>query len=472
MYFDGVPQTLAMQKIIDLFTEALKGEEKEYTTGSIRRAIVLLSIPMILEMMMESLFAVVDVYFVGKVSVDAVATVGLTESVVMLVYSVAIGLSTAATAVVARRVGENNKKGAREAAVQAIMIGVVLSTVMGIIGAYFAEDILRLMGAEESVIATGVGYTRIIFGTNVVILLLFLLNGIFRGAGDASLAMRSLWLANGLNIILDPLLIFGFGPIPAMGVEGAAIATSIGRGCGVLFQLYILFRGSGIIKIAWRHFRVQWKIVYNLLDIALGGTLQFLIASASWIFLVRIISEFGSEVVAGYTFALRLIIFTILPSWGMANAAATLVGQNLGAQKPERAESSVWKTAYYNMIFLLVVSIIYFIWAESFMRFFTQEQVVIDVGVICLRIMCAGYVFFAYGMVISQAFNGAGDTRTPTLMNFVCFWLVEIPVAYLLALHWGWGPEGAFWAIAISETLLAIICIVLFRRGKWKLVKV
>ncbi len=461
-----------MRKIVELFSEALSSDKKDFTSGSIRRAIVLLSIPMILEMMMESLFAVVDVYFVGKISVDAVATIGLTESVVMLVFSLAIGLSTAATAVVARRIGENNPIGAREGAVQAIIIALFMSVLMGIGGAYFAEDILRLMGASDSVIASGSGYTKIIFGTNIVIVLLFLLNGIFRGAGDAVLSMRALWIANGLNIILDPLFIFGWGPIPAMGVEGAAIATSLGRGCGVLFQFYVLFKGVGQLKIALPHFKINWPLIQHLISIAAGGAAQFLIASASWIFLVRILSEFGSDVVAGYTFAIRMLLFTILPSWGLANAAATLVGQNLGAQKADRAAQSVWKTAGYNVVFLFTVSVIYFIWADEFMRFFTSEAAVIEAGVLCLRIVCAGYIFFAYGMVISQAFNGAGDTRTPTLINFVCFWLLEIPLAYVLALQLAWGPAGVYWAIAISESVLALTCVVLFRRGKWKTVEV
>ena len=461
-----------MSKIIATFREALNGEEKEYTSGSIRRAIFLLSIPMILEMVMESLFAVVDAYFVGKISVAAVATVGFTESVVMLVYSVAIGLSTAATAVVARRSGAQEQHKANEAAVQALLIGVSMAVVLGLLGAYFAADILRLMDAGPEVIATGVGYTRIIFGTNIVIILLFLLNGIFRGAGDANMAMRSLWLANGLNIILDPLLIFGWCPIPSLGLEGAAIATSIGRGAGVLNQLYNLQRGLGVLRLGRRDLRPVGKLLRTLVRIAAGGAGQYLIASASWIFLVRIIAPFGSEVVAGYTFGLRLLIFSVLPSWGMANAAATLVGQNLGAQKPERAEQSVWQTSFYNALFLLFISIIYFIWAEYFLSFFSQNEVVIEAGALCMRIICVAYVFFSYGMIIAQAFNGAGDTRTPTWVNFICFWLIEIPLAYLLALQLEWGPAGVYWAITISESLLGIILIFIFRRGRWKTVTV
>jgi putative MATE family efflux protein len=455
-----------------LIREALDGTEKSFTTGSIDRAIVLLSIPMVLEMIMESLFAVVDVFFVAKVGVDAVATVGLTESVITLIYSLAIGLSMAATAVVARRIGARKRDAASWAAVQALWIGIILSLVIGLFGVVFAEEILLMMGASESVVATGVDYTRILLGTNIVIFLLFLLNAVFRGAGDAAVAMRVLWLANGLNIVLDPLFIFGWGPFPEMGVTGAAVATSIGRGIGVLFQLYILFRGGSVIRILRRHMRLRWDIIKKLLGVAAGGAGQFLVASASWIFLMRIIALFGSEVVAGYTIALRLVVFTLLPSWGIANAAATLVGQNLGAGQPERAERSVWRTAYFNMVFLLMVSVLFFAAAPYFIAFFTDETAVIDAGTLCLRILAVGYVFFSYGMVVSQAFNGAGDTKTPTLINFVCFWLLEIPLSYALAVWLGWGPAGVYASIAFSETMLAVAAIILFRRGKWKTVEV
>jgi putative MATE family efflux protein len=461
-----------MEKIWQIFREALRGEEKNYTSGSINRAIVLLSIPMILEMVMESLFALVDAFFVAKVSVDAVATVGLTESVVTLVYSVAMGLSMAATAMVARRIGEGKQEEASHAAAQAIFLAMATSAVFGIAGIFFAEDILRLMGGSESLIASGAGYTRIMLGTNIVITFLFLLNGIFRGAGDASLAMRSLWLANGINIVLDPLLIFGIGPFPEMGVQGAAVATVIGRGIGVAFQLYILFKGSGVIKLARRHFRLQWEIIARLSNVAATGAGQFLIASASWIFLMRIIALFGSQAVAGYTIAIRLLIFTILPSWGLANAAATLVGQNLGAGKPDRAETSVWRSAYYNMIFLLSVSVIYFAAAHPLLMFFNDDPVVIEAGVLSIRIICTGYIFFAYGMVLSQAFNGAGDTRTPTIVNLICFWMLEIPLGYILAVSLQWELAGVCAAIAISETVMAIMLIFIFRRGTWKTVEI
>lgn len=458
--------------ILETLTAALDGSEKDFTKGNINQAIVLLAIPMILEMVMESLFAVVDVYFVAKIGVDAVATVGLTESVAMLVYSVAIGLSAAATAMVARRIGEKEPEKAATVAVQAIIAGSIIAIFMGLLGFVFAEDILRLMGGSESLIESGAGYTRWLLSGNIVIVLLFLLNGIFRGAGDASLAMWSLWIANGLNIILDPILIFGWGPFPAMGVTGAAVATNIGRGVGVAFQLFILFGGSGIIKVSARNLRLRFDYILQLLKLSVGSTFQFLIASASWIIMVQIIARFGSEAVAGYTIALRLIIFTILPSWGLSNAAATLVGQNLGAQQPDRAETSVWRAAFMNMLFLLVIGILFFIYAPTFIGFFTDDTTVITAGILTLRILSVSYVCYAYGMVIGQAFNGAGDTYTPMMINFVCFWLLEIPLGYFLAVYLGWELAGVCAAIAIAETMLAVICIVVFRMGRWKLVKV
>jgi len=461
-----------MNKILQTITEALNSEEKEFTKGSIKRAIVLLSIPMILEMIMESLFAVADVFFVSKVSVDAVATVGLTESVITLVYSVSIGMSMAATAMVARRVGEKKPEEAARAAAQSILIAVGLSLIMGIVGVIFAPDILKLMGASPEVVASGVTYTRLMLGSNIVIMLLFLLNGIFRGAGDAAIAMRSLWIANIINIILDPIFIFGLGPIPAFGLTGAAIATTIGRGIGVSYQLYILLGVSSIIKLKRQHFKADMPIIRRLSNVAATGAGQFIIASASWIFLMRIIALFGSSAVAGYTIAIRLIIFTILPAWGIANAAATLVGQNLGAKQPDRAEKSVWKAAFYNMVFLLSVSLIYLLFSTPIIHIFSSEPAVVEAGVMSLQIICLGYIFFAYGMVLSQAFNGAGDTRTPTVVNLICFWLTEIPLGYFLAVNLGWGLAGVCWSIAISEALLAVILIVYFRKGKWKTVEI
>jgi putative MATE family efflux protein len=457
-----------MKKVIRIFSEAFSGQEKDYTSGSINRAIILLSIPMILEMVMESLFAVADVFFVSRLGVDAVATVGLTESVVTLVYAIAVGMSMAATAMVARRVGEGQRDKAAAAAAQAILITIGLSLVISVAGILFAEDILRLMGASPTVIAEGVGYTRIMLGSNLVIMLLFLLNGIFRGAGDAAIAMRSLWIANIINIILDPLFIFGIWFFPEMGVQGAAVATTIGRSIGVGYQLYKLFGKGGIIQLRWQHFGIEPTTIRRLAKIGATGAGQFLIGSASWIVLMRIIAKFGSEAVAGYTIAIRLIIFTILPSWGVANAAATLVGQNLGAGQPKRAEQSVWRSAFINMLFLLSVSVVYFAFAPSIINFFEPEPAVLEAGVLSLRIICLGYIFFAYGMVVSQAFNGAGDTRTPTIINFFCFWVMEIPLSYLLAVQLGWGLAGVCWAIAASESALAIIAVIVFRRGRWK----
>ncbi len=461
-----------MQKIIDLFKEALSSEEKSYTTGSINKAIVLLAIPMILEMAMESLFAVVDAFFVAKVSADAIATVGLTESVITLVYSVGIGLSMAPVAMISRYIGEGKKEKASKVVLQAVYLAIAVSLLLGIPGVIFAPDILRMMGGSESLISTGATYTRIMFGSNIVIMLLFLLNGIFRGAGDAAFAMQSLWVANIINIILDPLFIFGYGPFPEMGVTGAAVATTIGRGIGVGFQLWILLSGRSTVKFYLQKLKPDWTILRKLGNIAATGAGQFLIASASWIFLMRIISRYGSEAISGYTIAIRLIIFTLLPSWGLANAAATLVGQNLGAKQPDRAATSVWRSANMSMLFLFIVSLIYFIAARPLIQFFTLDPVIVEYGISSLRIFAIGYVFFAYGMVISQAFNGAGDTRTPTLINFICFWLMEIPLGYFLAVQMGWELSGICWAVTISETMLSVIAVWLFQMGRWKTVEV
>jgi putative MATE family efflux protein len=451
-----------------LLLESLKSEEKEYTSGSINKAIFLLAVPMVLEVLMESVFAVVDIYFVSKISTNAVAVVGLTETMLTLVYSIAIGLSMAATAMVARRIGEKDKKGAAIAAVQAMVLGGIFSLTIGLVGFVFADDLLRLMGASEEMIREGVGYTRIIFTTNIVISFLFLLNGIFRGAGDAAIAMRSLWLANGLNIILDPILIFGWGPIPAMGIEGAAIATCIGRGTGVLYQLYILFRGGSRIVLDRTVFRLNKEVLFRLFKVSLGGMGQYVINSASWIFLARIVAKFGAEALAGYTIAIRIIIFTIMPSWGVGNAASTLVGQNLGAGQPDRAATSVWRAAFINMIFMVTVAILFFTFSRNAIEFFTADIPVVEEGVKALRIICLGYLFYAFGMVVSMAFNGAGDTRTPTIINFVCFWLIQIPMAYSLANYTGLGSTSVYMSIAIAESILAVIAVYLFRRGYWK----
>jgi putative MATE family efflux protein len=458
--------------ILRLLKTAVTGEEKEFTTGSINRAIFMLSIPMILEMVMESLFAVVDVFFVGKLGVDAVATVGLTESMLTIIYSIGIGLSMGATAMVARRVGEKNPDAAAHAGMQAIYLAFGLSLIISALGIFFAKDLLRLMGASTALIEKNYRYTQIMLVSNIVIMLLFMINGIFRGAGDASIAMRSLWLANFLNIILCPTLIYGVGPIPALGLTGAALATTIGRGVGVLYQLYHLYKGNGIIRVKASHMKLDLPIIGSLIRLAAGGTAQFLIASSSWIFLIRILSTFGNNALAGYTIAIRVIVFAILPAWGMANAAATLVGQNLGAQQPERAEKSVWKAAFYNMIFLGIVTVVFFFGAHWIISIFNNDPEVVEMGTLALRIVCLGYIFYAYGMVISQSLNGAGDTTTPTVLNFFGFWLFQIPLAYVLAIVLKIGPEGVFWAISIAESCIAVVAIMLFRRGTWKKVVV
>lgn len=462
-----------ISSFIQLFRKAVKGEEENFTEGSINRAIFLLSIPMILEMAMESVFAVVDIFFVSRLNnSDAVAVIGLTESMLALVYSLAWGVSMGATALVARRVGEKDPDGAAVAAVQAIWVGVFSSLLITIAGVFFYKDLLLLMGASPSVIAIGSGFTFWMLTGNISIMMLFLINGIFRGAGNAAIAMRSLWLANLINMALDPLLIFGIGFFPELGVEGAAIATNIGRGLGVVFQLYYLFSNKSIVKLHRNNIKLDWKIIVQVLKVSAGSTGQFLISSASWVFLARIISHFGSAAMAGYTIAIRVIVFTILPSWGLANASATLVGQNLGAGQPERAENSVWKTGFYNMVFLGFVMILFLLLSAPILRFFTNDAEVIAYGTRCLQIVAFGYLFYGYGMVITQSFNGAGDTRTPIYLNFFGFWCFQIPLAYLLAIQLNFGPDGVYAAIAIAESAIAVAGIMLFRRGKWKLVKV
>lgn len=465
-------KSINLSRYIKLFFSALRGNETEFTSGSINRAIILLSIPMIAEMLMESLFAVVDVFFVAKVSVNAVATVGLTESVLMIIYSIAVGLSMAVTAIISRRVGEKNFTKANSAAFQAILLALVVGVLLGIPGYIYAEDILSLMGGDPMLISEGVGYTKVMYAGNLSIILIFLINAIFRGAGNASIAMRSLWIANGLNIILDPLFIFGYGPIPAMGVEGAAIATTTGRSLGVVYQLFYLLNGKALVRIGWESMVIRWNTIKEMIKVSGGGIFQFLVESASWIVLVRVIASFGSEALAGYTIAFRVIVFTLLPSWGMANAAATLVGQNLGAGFPDRAETSAWRTALWNTLFLLVVSVVFFVFAEPILSIFGATDAVRDIGIRALRIICFGYIFFAYGMVISQAFNGSGDTYTPLVISLVAFWLIQIPLAYVLSIPMGWGPDGVFFCIAFCHSLYAIIAILLFRQGKWKLTKV
>ncbi|MDC8005811.1 MATE family efflux transporter [Aureisphaera galaxeae] len=461
-----------LEKIIHHLPKAIAGKEQEFTSGSIRKAVFMLSVPMVLEMMMESIFFLVDAYWVSSLGANAIATVGLTESVLTLVYAIAIGLSMGATAIVARRIGEKDIPGASQAAVQAIFVGVAVAIVVSIIGILFPREILSLMGGEPDLVAEGYGYTQILLGGNVTIMLLFLINAVFRGAGDASAAMKVLIFSNLLNIVLDPLFIFGWGPVPAFGVKGAAIATTIGRGSAVIFQLFILFFGWTKIKVGFKDFVIRAATMMNLVKVSLGGIGQFIIGTSSWVFLMRIMAEFGSEVLAGYTIAIRVLMFTLMPSWGMSNAAATLVGQNLGAGKPDRAETSVWKTGKYNAWFMIFVSLFYLFFADWIIKIFSSNPEVIKYGALSLRIIAAGYVFYAYGMVIIQAFNGAGDTKTPTVINFFCFWLFQLPFAYAAAIYFGWGVLGVLLAITIAEALIAVVGIIWFRKGKWKEVKV
>ena len=452
--------------------ESLAGTDKDFTKGSIGRAILVLSIPMVLEMLMESVFAVVDIFFVSKLGPEAVATVGITESMLTIIYAVAIGFSMATTAVIARRYGEKDYDKAALSAVQAILVAIIASVPIGLLGAFFSKDLLRLMGATGDIITEFSIYTTIMFSTNVVIMLIFIINAIFRGTGDATISMRALWIANGINIVLDPILIFGFWIFPEMGIAGAATATSIGRGIGVAYQFYKLSGPNTRINISMQHLVARWDIMKNLVRVSLGGIGQFIIATSSWIGLVRIMAEFGSIALAGYTIAIRILIFSILPSWGMSNAAATLVGQNLGAGQPERAEKSTWISAGVNMVFLGIVGVIFFLFAESLVSIFTSDADVIDIGARSLKIMSYGYLAYAFGMVIIQAFNGAGDTKTPTIINFFCFWLLEIPLAYFLALEWGLNEEGVFYSIVVAEVALGIVGFILFKKGNWKQTKV
>jgi putative MATE family efflux protein len=456
-----------------LFIRAVRGEQQDYTKGSLRRAIFLLAVPMIIEMGMESVFALVDLFFVSKLGKHAVSTVGLTESVLTIIYSIAIGVSMAATAMVARRIGEKNEKGAASAAMQSIWLGIVIILLFSVTGVFFAADILRLMGAEAETIATGVPYTRIMMGSSLVIMLLFLINGIFRGAGDASIAMRSLAIANGFNIVLCPVLINGLGPIPAFGITGAALATSIGRSVGVLYQLYHLFNGKSVVKLTRAALKIEGKIIRSLVRIAWPATFQFIIASCSWIFLAQLVAETGhSAASAGYQTALRIIMFFILPAWGISNAAATLVGQSLGAKDLVRAEQAVLQTAKYNAVFMGVVSLLFLLSPGTIVGFFTPVVEVQRYAVTALRIISAGYIFYGVGMVLVNAFNGAGDTRTPTVINIFCFWLFQLPLAYILAKSLAWGPTGVFVAIPVAETVVTVTAFVLFKKGRWKTVKI
>jgi len=461
-----------IKKIIKLLKEIISGAEVDFTTGKISKAIFLLAVPMVLEMLMESIFVIVDIYFVSRLGTDAVTAVGITETIMSIVYSLAVGLSVATTAIIARRIGEKKTDKANEAAFQAIITGLIASSFFAVVGIFFAKDLLIIMGADDSVVNIGYSYTSIMFTGNVVIMLLFIINAIFRSSGDAIISMVILGIANFLNIILDPMFIFGFGFIPKMGVEGAAVATNIGRGTAVIIQLYILFFGTRKIKLAYRHIKIQIQVIKDIIVLSFGSVIQFIISTSSWIILVRIIAEFGSSAVAGYTIAIRIIIFVLLPAWGMSNAAATLVGQNLGAGKPKRAEQSVWISGGINIAFMGFVSLFLIFYSEFFIRIFINDSEAVAIGAEALKYLSFGFVAYALGMVIVQSFNGAGDTYTPMFINIVSFWLVEIPLAYFLAIYFSFNEKGVFISIIVSETLLTLLGIILFKRGKWKYKKV
>jgi putative MATE family efflux protein len=456
------------QRLWPAIKEALKGSHRNYTEGPIGRAILLLAIPMVLEMVMESVFAVVDIYWAGKLGTEAAATVALTESLLTIIYALAMGLSIGAMATIARRMGERNRDGAARAAVQSVILALLVSLAIALIGAPLAPTLMRKMGGSQWVVENGSLFTRVMLGGNITVVMLFMVNAIFRGAGDAAVAMRTLWLANWINIILGPCLIFGLGPFPKLGLVGAAIATNIGRGTGALFALSKLFRRGGRFEIHRQHLKLEPDIISRLIRLSSIGAFQMLIGMASWIVLVRIISSFGSDAVAGYGFGIRVILFALLPSWGMSNAAATMVGQALGANNPERAEKSVWIAGFYNMIFLGSIGLCFVLFARQIIGLFTQDPNVAQYGVDCLRIVAYGFLFYAYGMVIAQSFNGAGDTWTPTIINLFVFWLWELPLAYVLGVHGGLGPRGVFISMAVSFSTLALVSALVFRRGKWK----
>ncbi len=458
--------------LFKLFMQAIRGDVKDFTTGNINKAIFLLAVPMVFEMVLEGFFAIVDIYFVNGEGTAATETVGLTEASLTILYSVAWGIAMGVTALVARRAGEKNYKEAADIAAQGILLATGFSIIISVIGFFFSKEILLFMGAEKTIAEANHQFTQLMLTGNIVIMCLFINNGIFRGAGDASIAMRSLLISNAINIILVPLLIRGVGPFPHMGVMGAAVGTTIGRTCGVLYQFWHLFNGKDLIKLTRKHFVVRFTIIRSILNTSFGAMFQFLIGSCSWIFLARIIAESGKEAAAGYVTALRICMFTILPAWGLANAAATLVGQNLGAGQPERAEKSVWRSAFLSLCFFALVAVVFFFFGHTLMQFFISDPEAISYGTLCLHILAIGYIFFAYGMTMSQAFNGAGDTRTPTLINLVVFWAMQIPLAYFLAKYLHLGPKGVYIAIGISESFLAIISIFIFRKGKWKLIKV
>lgn len=448
--------------------EAVVGSHQNFTEGSIGRAIFLLSVPMVLEMAMESLFGIVNVFWVARLGKEQAAAVGITESLLTIVFTVAMGLSMGTTAMVARRIGEKDPEGAARVAEQSILLGILISIPLALGGVFLSGRLFQIMNAEAGVAAVGGGYMRVIFGANAVIMLLFLINAIFRGAGDAAIAMRALWLGNIINLVLDPCLIFGLGPFPELGVTGSAIATTIGRGCAVIYQFTQLSGGHSRVPLRWGRLRPDFETMKSLVKISLGGMFQILVATSAWMLLMSVVGKFGAAAQAGYTIALRIIFVTILPSWGMSNAAATLVGQNLGAQKPERAERSVWLAGHANAVFLTGVALVFVFFAEFMIGIFTQDETVLPYGVDALRYISYGYTLYGYGMVMAAAFNGAGDTWTPTVINLICFWAIQIPLAYALALWGGMDARGVFLAITIAESVLAVVAMTVFKRGKWK----
>jgi putative MATE family efflux protein len=455
-----------------LVREALSGTHQDFTEGSLHRGIALLAIPTMVEMIMESTFGVVDAFWVARLGADAVAAIGLTESLLILIFSIGIGLAAAAGAIVARRIGEHDPEGASLSAVQAIVCGAVIAAATGAACAIFAPQLLGLMHATPAVVREGHLYTRIILGGNAFVVLLFLINGIFRGAGDAAVAMRTLWLSNLINLALDPCLIYGFGPFPALGLTGAAVATTTGRSIGVAYQVWSLLNGRNRIAVARRHLRIDWPVMHRLARKAGTATIQYFIAFASWVSLARINAQFGSAAVAGYTLAIRIIMFALMPSWGICNAAATLVGQNLGARRPERSERAVWLAGTYNSCLLTLVGFCFYVFAKPLVGLFTNDAQVAAYGIECLRIVSLGYPFYAWGMVMEQAFNGAGDSATPTGINLFCYWIFQIPLAWTLAVRFGFESRGVYLAISIAESVLAVVSVLLFRRGKWKQVQV
>lgn len=461
-----------LREFFHLVRESLRGEHRDYTSGPLPRAIVLLAIPMILEMVMESLFAIVDIFWVSRLGDNAIATVGVTESMFMLIFGVAMGISIAATASVARRIGEKDPEAASHVAAQAVLVCAASALLIALMGGAFGYEWLALMSGSTALADYGAQYTRIALFCSPSVMMIFVFNAIFRGAGNAVIAMRALWLGNAINLVLDPIFIFGWGPIPAFGVAGAAIATSTGRTIAALYGLVCLLQGRGEIKLERRHWTVDWPLIRQVVALAVPAGIQYLVPTASWVGLTRIIALFGPAAIAGYTIAIRIIIFSILPAWGLSNAAATLVGQNLGARQPERAERSVFLCGIYNMVFLVGLGLGFIVFAETLIRLFTDERGTVPVAVDCLRIMSYGYAFYAWGMVLVQSFNGAGDTRTPTWINFGCYWAFQLPLAYLLAAVWRQGPPGVFWAVPIAESALALSSFLLFKKGDWKSVKV